>query len=80
MFHYFPFSSKPFLHFNFGGYEAFLAHISFYSLRKLFLFVGHHFTIGSTTCECYQWLRAKRAITHGYAERDGFIPHAFIMI
>lgn len=43
MFHYFPFSSKPFLHFNFGGYEAFLAHISFYSLRKLFLFVGQSY-------------------------------------
>lgn len=39
--------SKPFLHFNFGGYEAFLAHISLYSLlrklRKLFLFVGQSY-------------------------------------
>lgn len=42
MFHSFPFSSKPFLHFNFGGYEAFLTHISFYSLRKI-LFVGQSY-------------------------------------
>lgn len=40
--------------------------------------VYNYFTIGSTTRECYQWLRAIRAITHGYAERDGFEPHACI--